>query len=130
MKTIAALKGADFLRACNAVRYEAQALIRETGVLEIRKHLPVIPDNATDETRAKLLGEQSQKNISDMLDVLLDKHAEATYKFLEKVVVPEDGDGELDGIDMLTAALELISSPKVIDFLSRLAKLALTNTAA
>lgn len=128
MKTIASLKGADFLRACNKVRYAAQEALAGTQVLEIRKRMPILNDKMTEEERNAAFEKQSRKNISDMIDRLLEEKPEETYKFLQAVIILEEGDGELDGIDMLCAALELIGNPKVIDFLSKLAKLALGNT--
>lgn len=128
MKTIATLKGADFLRACNKVRYAAQEMLSETKVLEIRKRMPILDINMTEADRKTALEKQTKKNISDMLDRLLEEKPEETYKLLQAMIIPEESDGELDGIDLMCAALELISNPKVIDFLSRLAKLALGNT--
>lgn len=128
MKTIAALKGADFLRACNRVRYAAQEMLSETKVLEIRKHMPKLTEDMTEAQRKAAMEKQSKKNISDMLDRLLDEKPEETYKFLQAVIIHEEGE-ELDGIDVMCAAMDLISSPKVIDFLSKLTRLALSNTA-
>lgn len=127
MKTIAALKGADFLRACNRVRYAAQEMLKETKVLDIRKRMPKLTDSMTEEQRKAAMKKQSKKNISDMLDRLLEEKPEETYKFLQAVIVNENGE-ELDGIDLMCAAMELVSDPKVIDFLSRLTRLVLPNT--
>lgn len=127
MKTIASLKGADFLRACNKVRYAAQEALAETQVLEIRKRMPILNDKMTEEERNAAFEKQSKKNISDMIDRLLEEKPEETYKFLQAVIIRE-GDEELDGIDLLSAALELVSDPKVISFLSRLTGLVLANT--
>ena len=128
MKTIATLKGADFLRACNKVRYAAQEMLAETKVLEIRKRMPILDINMTEDQRRDALDKQSKKNLSDMIDRLLEEKPEETYKLLQAMIIPEENDGELDGIDLMCAAMELISNPKVIDFLSKLAKLALGNT--
>lgn len=127
MKTIAALKGADFLRACNRVRYAAQEMLSETKVLEIRKHMPKLTEDMTEAQRKAAMEKQSKKNISDMLDRLLEEKPEETYKFLESVILHEAGE-ELDGIDLMCAAMELVSDPKVVDFLSRLTRLVLPNT--
>lgn len=127
MKTIASLKGADFLRACNKVRYAAQEALAETQVLEIRKRMPILNDKMTEEERNAAFEKQSKKNISDMIDRLMEEKPEETYKFLQAVIIRE-GDEELDGIDLLSAALELVSDPKVISFLSRLTGLVLANT--
>ena len=127
MKTIATLKGADFLRACNKVRYIAQEMLAETKVLDIRKRMPILDINMTEDERKAALDKQSKKNLSDMLDRLLEEKPEETYKLLQAMIIPDEDDGELDGIDLMCAALELISEPKVINFLSTWAKLALRN---
>lgn len=128
MKTIASLKGADFLRACNKVRYAAQEALAETQVLEIRKRMPILNDKMTEEERNAAFEKQSKKNISDMIDRLLEEKPEETYKLLQAMIIRES-DEELDGIDLLSAALELVSDPKVISFLSRLTGLVLANMA-
>lgn len=129
MKTIATLKGADFLRACNKVRYVAQEMLAETNVLELRKRMPILSEKMTEEERNAALEKQVKKNISDMLDRLLEEKPEETYKLLQALIIPDEGAGELDGIDLLCAALELVSDPKVISFLSKLTGLVLANMA-
>lgn len=123
MKTIASLSGVDFLRRCNQIRHKAADLINRTGILEIRKHMPTIDDNANSDERKEAYRKQSLKNISDMLDALLDTHPEETYELLKLLCVFDDGEGEPNGIDILSVAFEIISSKKVLDFLSLMGRL-------
>jgi ferritin len=102
-------------------------MLSETKVLEIRKHMPKLTEDMTEAQRKAAMEKQSKKNISDMLDRLLEEKPEETYKFLESVILHEEGE-ELDGIDLMCAAMELVSDPKVVDFLSRLTRLVLPNT--
>ncbi len=124
MKTIASLKGAAFLRACNAVRFDVDNLLKNTKVLDIRKKMPVFTGEETAEEKKKRVEEKAKENINEMLNVLLDEYAEETYAVIEKMCVLEDGE-DPDGLDIAIAAMEIISNPKVLDFLLSLAKLEL-----
>lgn len=125
MKTIASLKGPEFLRACNRTRHAVSDFLTETKVLDIRKIMPIIPKDATEKRKKELFEKQSKKNISAMLDRVLDEYPEETYNLLCTLIIPDDGE-ELDGIDIITAGLELITAPKVMDFLFKLTKSAQT----
>lgn len=128
MKTIANMQGAEFLRQCNKIRHAAADLMQDTQVLEIRKRMPAFTGKENPELRKVMIGKQSKKNISDMLDALLDTHAEETYNVLKLMCVLEPGE-EPTGLDMAMAGLEIVTSPKVMDFLSSLARLAQSDMA-
>ena len=127
MKTIANMQGAEFLRQCNKIRHAAADLMQDTQVLEIRKRMPAFTGKESPELRRIMLEKQSKQNVSDMLDTLLDTHAEETYNVLKLMCVLEPGE-EPTGLDMAMAGLEIITTPKVMDFLSSLARLAQTDT--
>ena len=124
MRTIATLNGPEFLRACNRVRHAVADFLAETDVLTIRKILPEIPEDATDEEKKLLLQKQGRKNFGAMLDRLLDEKPEATYKLLCTLIIPDTPGQEPDGMDLITAGLDLVCAPKVMDFFIRSAKLA------
>ena len=130
MKTIAKLDGPAFLRRCNKIRHEAYALVKDTGVMRIRERMPEFTGKETKEEREAMLNEQAKKNVSDMLDALLDEHAEQTVEVLKIMCVPEDGEdiNAMDGIDIATAGLEIISAPKVMDFFVSLVRSGLITT--
>ena len=71
---------------------------------------------------------QVKKNISDMLDNLLETHPEETYKCIMALCVRDEGEPEPDGIELMMAALSLISDKRVLDFLLQLGKSGLLNT--
>lgn len=125
MKTIASLAGAEFLRAANNIRHIAADLFHDTGVLEIRKNTPVFTGSETDAERQAMILEQGRKNISDMFDRLLDEYPERTYALLRACIIDEK---EPDGMDLMITATEIMSSKKVLDFLSSVARLVQTNT--
>ena len=128
MKTIADLTGGAFLRKCNQIRHEAADLITKSEVLKIRENKPEFTGKETPEERHQMVLEQGRKNTSDMLDRLLDTYADETYHLLEQMCIPEEGDGPVTGLDMAMAGLEIVTTPKVLDFLSSLALLAPKNT--
>lgn len=128
MKTIANMQGAEFLRQCNKIRHAAADLMQDTQILEIRKRMPAFTGKENPELRKVMIGKQSKKNISDMLDALMDTHAEETYNVLKLMCVTEEGE-EPTGLDMAIAGLEIVTSPKVMDFLSSLARLAQSDMA-
>lgn len=127
MKTIASLKGPDFLRACNRTRHAVSDFLTATNVLDLRKVMPVIPDDTTEEQKQELLEKQGKKNISAMLDRMLDEYPEETYNLLLTLTLPE-GEEDPDGLDLITAGLDLITAPKVMAFFTKLMELAPTTT--
>lgn len=127
MKSIANLTGADFLRQCNRIRKQAAFLLRETGVMEIRKRQPELTGEETAEEKQAKLKAQSKANLDAMLDKLLDEKAEETTALISLLAVPEDGDDEMTGLDLALCGMEILTNQKVLDFLLSLMKLDLTS---
>ena len=127
MKTIAELESTAFLRQCNKIRHEAASLVQATEVLEIRKHLPVMDGTETTAEKNKKIEEQTKKNLNDIFDSLLETHAEETAKLLSLLIVPEEGDPAISGLELTMAGLEVLNNKKVMDFLSQLVRLGLKN---
>ena len=130
MRTIANLTGKEFLCAVNRTRHAVEKLMETTGVLKIRKNVPQFTGNETPEERQEMERAQVKKNLNDMLDTLLETHAEETYEFIMAMCVRDEGEPEPDGIELIMAAISLISDKRVLDFLSQLGKLGLFDTDA
>ena len=122
MKTIANLKGVEFLRAINRTRHAVEKLLSVTGVLNIRKNVPNFTGNETPEEKAEMERAQVKKNLNDMLDSLLETHPEETYECIMALCVRDEGEPEPDGIELIMAAFSLIGDKRVLDFLSQLGK--------
>lgn len=125
-KNLANCKPTEFLRQTNAIRHYVEKWFEITKVMEIRKHLPNIPDGATDEEKKALIKEQNFKNFSDMLDKALDEHPEETLGVLAMCcfIPPEEADEQ--PIDLYFDAIsDLMESEAVIRFFISLAKLGL-----
>lgn len=122
MKTIANLSGPEFLRAVNRTRHAVGDLMKVTGIPEIRKQMPELTGKETPEERKKLIREQTKKNMNDILDALMEKHPEETCAFLRGMCILEKGEAEPDGMELLLAALSLISDERVADFFTLLVR--------
>lgn len=129
MKTISELNGVDFLRQCNKIRHEVSSILKNTKVMEIRKKVPVYEDTDTKEIRLKKLEEQQKKNLDEMLDIILEEKAEDTVKLFDLLIIKEDGDKELPGIELAMTGFQILSDKRVVDFLLSLMRLADQATA-
>lgn len=123
MKTISDLNGVDFLRQCNKIRHEVSGILKSTKVLDIRKKVPVYEDSDTKEIRQKKLEDQQRKNLDEILDVILDEKAEETIKLFELLIIKEDGDKEIPGIELAMTGFQILSDKRVVDFLLSLMRL-------
>lgn len=143
MKTIASLTGPDFLRACNRTRHAAAAFLKDTGAREIwlsaPDNLPEVPAGASKEEKEKIQAERDKiltaygkEKIGRLLDRLLEEKPEATYNLLLSLIIQDkDKDGnpvEPDGYDLLSAGLEILTTPKLMDFFSKLVPMVETIT--
>ena len=128
MRTIANLNGVEFLRAINRTRHAVEKLMKVTDVLTIWKKNPTFNGKETEEEKYEMQRNQLKQNLNDMLDVLLDKHAEVTYECIMAMCVRDEGEPEPDGIELVMAAFNLIADKRVLDFLLALGKSGLFNT--
>lgn len=143
MKTIANLNGVEFLRAINRTRHAVEKLMKVTDVLSIWKKNPTFKGNETETEKLEMQRNQLKKNLNDMLDTLLERHAEETYELImamciwepvpavideetNEIIIPAKD--EPDGIDLVIAAFELIADKRILDFLLQLAKSGLFAT--
>lgn len=126
IKSLANCKPTEFARQTNKIRHYVEKWVKLTQVGEIRKHLPEIPEGATEEEKNALIKEQNFKNFSEMLDKALDEHPEETIGVLAMCcfIPPEKADEQ--PIDLYFEVLsDLIESKAVTRFFISLAKLGL-----
>ena len=128
MKNLANCKPTEFLKQTNRIRKSASKWLADTGVLEIRKRQPNIPDDATDEERKKLQEKQAMENLSLMLDAALEDYPDETLELLALLcfVEPKDVDNH-EVAEYLTAFSEIISNQAVLNFFISLAQLESMN---
>lgn len=139
LKTLATCKPSEFLRQTNRIKKSVEKWLTDTDILNIRKRLPaleIVPKDASEEDRKaifernkKVSEEQAKKNISAMLDAILEDHPDETLELLGLCcfVEPEDIDNHPMSA-YLTAFNSLINDEAVISFFTSLASLARTNT--
>lgn len=139
LKTLATCKPSEFLRQTNRIKKAVEKWLTDTDIMNIRKRLPVpevVPLEATVEERAaifernkKAVQEQSKKNVSAMLDAILDEHPEETLEVLALCcfVEPENVDDHPVS-EYLAAINTLINDKAVIDFFTSLVLLGRTIT--
>lgn len=129
MKTLASCTPREFLVQSNKIRKSVANWLSLTKVLEIRRQLPDLPKNATEEERRKAMTAQIKANASAMLDAVLDEHPNETAELLGLMcfIEPDDLDNHRM-TEFFGAIAEMLSSPEIIDFFISLAKLESMNT--
>lgn len=139
LKTLVTCKPSEFLRQTNRIKKAVEKWLKDTDIMNIRKRLPsleVVAMNATDEERReiaarnkKLSEEQARKNVSAMLDAILEEHPQETLELLGLCcfIEPEHVD-DYKVTDYLNAFNSIINDKAVIDFFISLASLGVKNT--
>lgn len=131
LKTLADCKPSEFLRQTNRIRKAAEKWLTDTDILNIRKRLPefTAPADATVQEKAEAFQAakkaQVRKNLSAMLDAMLEEHPDETLEVLALTcfVEPENVDDHKI-TEYLEAYSRLISDEAVIGFFISLAQLA------
>lgn len=125
MKTLANCTPVEFLKQTNQIRHFAADLFTKAGIKEIRARQPELTGEESAEEKSQKIKDQGAKNLSDMLDALLEIDAEGTVKLLGMMcfMSPEDALAS-NGVDLLGNAMELLNSKPVMGFLMTLSKLA------
>ena len=137
MKNLANCKPSEFLKQTNRIRKSVEKWLKITDVMNIRKKMPegmpeVKSDMSKDEARAVLekrqmmMAEQSQRNLKEMLDAMLDEHPDETLEVLALCcfVEPEDVDS-YSVSEYLSSINELLADSNVRDFFTFLMSLEL-----
>lgn len=138
LKTLVTCKPSEFLRQTNKIKKSVEKWLTDTDILNIRKRMPAleaVPISATEEERKaiaernkKLTSEQVKKNLSAMLDAILEEHPEETMEILGLCCFVEpDHVDDYKVADYLTALNSLISDKVVLDFFTSLASLGQMN---
>lgn len=128
MKNLANCKPSEFLKQSNKIRKSAEKWLTVTDIMNIKKKQPTIKEGATEEERKAAEIEQAKKNLSEILDKVLDEHPDETLEILALVcfVDPKDVDNYPIG-DYLQTFYELIENEAVIGFFTSLVRLGQTS---
>lgn len=133
-KTLATCKPSEFLVQTNRIRKSVERWLAATDIMNIRRRLPELeivdkdapaPEKAAVVKRnADAKREQVKKNLSAMLDAILDEHPAETLELLALCcfVEPENVD-DYPMKEYISAITELINDEVVLDFFISLARL-------
>lgn len=94
LKNLSTCKPSEFLQQTNKIRKAVSKWLTDTDIMNIRKHQPVIPDDATAEEAKEIIDKQGMKNFNDMLDAIMEVHPDETLELLALMsfVDPKDVD--------------------------------------
>jgi len=124
MKTLANCTPKEFLVQTNKIRKSVAKWLELTKVLEIRKNLPEVNADASDEEKKAALANQVRHNLSAMLDAILDEYPEETAELLGLLCFIEPADLENHSmIEILANVTDIINSEEVLSFFMSLAQL-------
>lgn len=128
MKNLANCTPREFLVQTNKIRKFVAEWLTLTKIKEIRKNLPEIKADATDEERRKATNEQVKKNLTAILDSVLEEHPDETAELLGLLcfVEPDDIDNHKMS-EFLGQFSEIISCEEVLSFFISLAQLEKTG---
>lgn len=133
MKTLANCNPIEFFVQTNKIRKAVWEWLNLTKILEIRKKLPKVKDNATPEEKRQIVQSQIMENASAMLDAMFGEHPQETAELLGLMCFVEPKDLPNHKMsEFLGAISELLNTPEVIDFfisLTRLDQMTGLNTA-
>ena len=140
MKSLANCKPSEFLRQTNRIRKSVEKWLTDTDIMNIRKRLPeyeIAAKGASAEERKALVErnaekeqEQIKKNVSAILDAVLEDHPDETLEVLALCCFVEPEDADNHSVKEYIAVLsELLNDKDVLGFFTSLARLAQTNTA-
>lgn len=128
MKNLANCKPSEFLVQTNKIRKSVEKWLKLTDLQGIRKRLPPVKEGQSAEDRQKELQAQAQRNLSAMLDSIMEKHPEETLELLALLcfVEPENVDDYPISF-YLENFTELIKDQAVVGFFISLIQLGQTN---
>lgn len=129
MKNLANCSPREFLVQTNKIRKSVAKWLTLTGIMEIRKNLPSVSVDATEQDKEKAIENQVKTNLTRILDAILDEHPEETAELLGLLcfIEPDDLDNHPMS-ELLGSFSEIIGCPEVIGFFTSLAQAGLTNT--
>lgn len=108
----------EFLKQSNKIRHAVAEYLDYTKTIEVWKKKPEFTEGMTDDEKKAAIKVQARKNISDVLDNVLDENAEATVRILALLCFIDDADeaAEIEPFDVL----DVLMSERVLNFFTRL----------
>lgn len=138
-KNLVTCKPTEFLKQTNRIRKSAEKWMKATNVLEIRKRkaegiMPITADmdlemaTATRVQNAKLIAEQSRKNLYDIFVAAMEDHPDETLELLALACFVEPEDIDNHRVSFYLANLsDILADEDVLSFFTSLARLEQTG---
>ena len=125
MKNLANCKPSEFLKQTNLIRRSVSKWLTDTDIMNIRKRMPELSDEATEEEKKEATLEQAMKNLNAILDAVLDEHPDETLEVLALLcfVEPSHVD-DYEVTEYFESFNELINNKAVLSFFLSLMRLA------
>lgn len=112
----------EFMTQTRLIKHYVEKWLKDTDIMNIRKNLPEIPDDASDEERKELLTEQGMKNASAIFDAILDEHPDETTELIALLCfVPFNEIEEHPMTYYMESITEMLNDKTVWDFFISLA---------
>lgn len=129
MKNLANCKPSEFLVQTNKIRKSVEKWLKLTDIMNIRKNVPPEKEGQTEEDRKKELEKQAKKNLSKMLDSVLEEHPQETLELIALMcfIEPQNVD-DYPVSFYLEAFTELMNDKAVLGFFTSLLSLGQTGT--
>lgn len=137
-KNLANCSPKEFLVQTNKIRKSVEKWLKVTDVMNIRRNVPTleIPEGLSPEESEKVLEEHKQKlndaarkNLSAMLDSILEKHPDETLELLALLCFVEPKDVNNYKItEYLANVTEILNNEDVLGFFTLLMRLERTST--
>ena len=121
MKNLANCKPSEFLKQTNRIRKSVSKWLTDTDVMNIRKRMPALSKDATDEERRRALERQAAENFQAIMDAIMDEHPDETLELLALLcfVEPENVDDH-EITEYMDSISELLSNESVLGFFTSL----------
>lgn len=139
MKTLATCKPTEFITQTLKIKELAEVWLKDTGIMDIRRRLPELKKiesgmtleerKAVLEGNKNLLREQSNKNLSDILNAVLKKEPIKSLQLLALCCFVEPENVDDNPMEYyLDAIAELVGNTSVVNFFISLVQLGQITT--
>lgn len=128
-KNLANCSPIEFLRQTNRLRKAVAKWMGDTKILEIRKQVPDLSGVEDKSERERMVREQVNKNLSTMLDKILEEFPDQTIEIMALACFIEPEEANNYPMSMyLSSVAELLNDEGVVSFFTSLARLDQMNT--
>lgn len=112
----------EFFTQTTLIKHHVEKWLTETDIMNIRRNLPDIPEDATEEEKKKLLQDQGMANLSAMFNAIFDEHPDDTMILIALICFVPVSDVENHPMTYYMESIsEMLTNQTVWDFFTSLA---------